>query len=233
MTERWLWIAALALAACGNEQAGVEVGPDAGDDLCAAPASERLLPLAVGWRWTYDVSDDGAAATRKATTVETLEDVGGTKVGTVAYRVRTEKTDGVTVSWQEDTCDGVVRHREQSLDLAGVLESDQYYVPGKQRVDDSAAHKVAGATWVTEYTEVEEDPATGAIETRSKADRWTIEAVDEEITVPAGTYRAIRIRRVGEEDGQAEKRYWFAPGVGKLREEGSQLEVLVSVEAAE
>jgi hypothetical protein len=49
--------------------------------------------------------------------------------------------------------------------------------------------------------------------------------------VPAGTYRAIRIHRVGEEDGQAEKRYWFAPGVGKLREEGSQLEVLAAVEA--
>jgi hypothetical protein len=230
MTERWMFLAVAVLAACGDEKAG-SGGPDAGAEHCATPAAERLLPLATGRRWTYEVSEDGGAATTKATTVEALEDVGGTKAGTIAYRVRTEKTDGVTVSWQEDTCDGVVRHREQSFDRAGVIESDQYYVPGKPRVDDTAAHRAAGASWVTEYTEVEQDPVTGAIETRSKADRWTVEAVDEEITVPAGTYRAIRIHRVGEEDGQAEKRYWFAPGVGKLREEGSQLEVLAAVEA--
>jgi hypothetical protein len=232
MTRRWFAVAALLLAACGEEQAG-EGTPDAGSTACATPAAERLLPLAVGRRWTYQVSEDGGPATIKATTVEILEDVGGTKAGTVAYRVRTEKIDGVTVSWQEDTCDGIVRHREQSFDLAGALDSDQYYVPGKPRVDDTAAHRTAGATWVTEYTEVEEDPVTGAIKTTSKADRWTVEAVDEEVTVPAGTYRALRLHRVGEEDGQAEKRYWFAPGVGKLREEGSQLEELAAVEAGE
>ena len=38
------------------------------------------------------------------------------------------------VSWQEDRCTSVVRHREQNSDLNDALLTDQFYVPGKLRV---------------------------------------------------------------------------------------------------
>lgn len=222
----------LATAACGTEQ--VEATLDAGTTGCATPATARLLPLAVGTSWTYAVSDGaGGTPVLKVSTVEAFEEVGERKAGVLAFRVRTEKTDGATVSWQADACTSVRRHREQSLDTAGTLLSDQVYVPDKLRVDETAEHLVTGAQWVAAYVELEVDPVTGAVTTKDKSDLWTVEAAAEEVTVPAGTFTAARLFRVGQEAGQAEKRYWFAPGVGKVKEVGNQTEELSTFTLAE
>jgi hypothetical protein len=223
---RSLLLAAL-LGACGTEQ--ISDAPDASIEACTTPASGRLLPLSIGATWTYIVTPSGGGAPEaKTNTIEAFEDVGDRKAGVMAFRARTEKLDGITVSWQQDTCDGVRRHRERSLDLAGALISDQFYVPEKIRIDETAAHVVLGATWSTSYVEVEVDPVTAAVATKDKTDLWTIEAVDEEIIVPAGTFTTIKIHRVGEEEGQADKTYWYAKGVGKVREVGKQTEELMS-----
>jgi hypothetical protein len=42
--------------------------------------------------------------------------------------------------------------------------------------------------------------------------------------VPAGTFDAIVLRKVG----GSEKRYWYVRGVGKVKETGGQVEELVS-----
>jgi len=213
-------------AACGGDDpVAVDGGVD-GAGGCPAPASERLLPLAIGASWTFRVTPPAGPVEIKASTVEALEDVGATKAGVIAYRVRTEKTDGATVSWQEDTCTSIVRHREQSFDLGELLESDQVYVPAKLRVDETPAHLAQDATWLDTYTEVEEDPITGDVTTTSKSERWTVEDAAAEVTVPAGTFTAVLLQRMGEGVGQAAKRYWFVAGVGKVKEEGDQLEEL-------
>ncbi|MEZ4364901.1 MAG: hypothetical protein R2939_01275 [Kofleriaceae bacterium] len=219
-------LAALALIACGGDPATPDGGAADADPGCPAPASARLLPLAIGASWTFAVTPSGGAPETKVTTVEALEDVGATKAGVIAFRIRTEKLDGITVSWQEDTCTSIVRHREQAFDLGGLLESDQVYVPSKLRVDESPAHTAQDATWIDAYTEVEEDPITGDVTTTSKSERWTVEDTAAEVTVPAGTFTALLLRRMGEEVGQADKRYWFVAGVGKVKEEGDQLEEL-------
>jgi hypothetical protein len=49
-------------------------------------------------------------------------------------------------------------------------------------------------------------------------------AVEEMVTVPAGTFSAVVIEKVG---GTSTKRYWFARGVGKVKEQsGTQVEEL-------
>jgi hypothetical protein len=59
-------------------------------------------------------------------------------------------------------------------------------------------------------------------------------AVDEEVTVPAGTFNCVKVERVrtlGAEAG-ALVWYWYAPGVGKVREERPiemEVEELMSV----
>ena len=220
-----------SLAACGSEQ--VPDAPDASAAACPTPAAERLLPLAIGNTWTYLVtSSDGATSAPKTSTIEAREDVGDRKAGVVAFRARTEKLDGITVSWQEDQCTEIARHREQSFDLTNTLLSDQFYVPEKVRLDETAAHTALAASWATAYVEVEIDPVTTAVTTKDKNDRWTVEAVDEAVTVPAGTFAAIKIHRVGDEEGQADKTYWFARGIGKIKETGKQTEELVSYDLA-
>lgn len=201
---------------------------DSGTPLeCATPLAERYLPLQVGANWTYDVTDlrvPGSAPVAKDTTVEALEQVGDArKAGVEAFRIRTEKANGATVSWQEDRCTSIVRHREQSYDAASIMESDQFFMPSKLRIDETAEHLVVGARWTVTYEELEVDPVAG--ETRvSKDETWSVEGIDEQVTVPAGTFTTIHLRKIT--SGEADKRFWFAAGVGKIKEEGEQREEL-------
>jgi len=217
--------AGLLSVGCGDD---VQTTPDSGTtEACATAPSERYLPLAVGTSWTYDVTDlstPGLPAVQKANTVETFESISDDrKNGVVAFRIRTEKANGATVSWQEDRCTSIVRHREQSYDMAAIMESDQFYMPSKPRVDETPEHLVMGARWVSSYMEVEVDPVAGET-TVSKEETWTVEAVNESITVPAGTFITIQLRKVT--SGDADKRFWYAKGVGKIKEEGEQREEL-------
>jgi hypothetical protein len=180
----------------------------------------------VGATWTWQVTSSSGARHDKVSTVEVLEDVGGAKAGVMAFRVRTQGDDGVTVSWQEDTGQAIRRHREKTLSPAGALVSDQSFTPSKLRLDEAPARLTVGATYTESYTEVEIDPATGESKSASKSETWTVEAVDEPVTVPAGTFACLRLRRVGSDAGAADKRFWFARGVGKVKETGGQTEEL-------
>ncbi len=214
-----LTVAGAGLFACDDDASSA---PPTKVD-CEAALTQRYLPLVVGASWTYDTSDMGGPVVAKATTVEALEDVGDRKAGTTAFRIRTDKASGYVVSWQQDLCSSIERHREQTFDAAGTLKSDQFYVPSKLRVDESAAHVAQSATWTTQYTEVEVDPVKGTT-TTSKQETWTVEATNEMVTVPAGTFSCLKLRKMT--SGQADKRFWFAAGVGKVKEEGEQLELL-------
>lgn len=210
------------LAACGDD---APTDSDAPVAECTTPLSERYLPLVVGASWTYDTSDMGAPIVSKTSSLEAYEDVGDRKVGVMAFRQRTEKVVGHSISWHTDDCIGVTRHREQTFDGAGTLVTDQFYVPGKLRVDERPEHLTVGASWSTAYTEVEVDPINGTT-TRSKDETWVVEGVDESVTVPAGTFNALRVRKMT--SGAADKTYWFVKGVGKVKEMGEQVEDLTA-----
>lgn len=217
-------VAIALIPACGDDAATPDGGTDA-PTVCTTPRSERLLPLAVGASWTFRVTPAVGTPVDKSSTVEALEDVGGSKAGTTAFRVRTAKTDGFTVSWQEDRCTSITRHREQTFDLNNVRNVDTFYQPDKLRVDESPAHTAMGATWQITFTEVTTDAANQTT-TISKTENWSVEGVAESVTVPAGTFTALRLRKTT--SGAADKMYWFVPGVGKVKETGDQTEELVS-----
>lgn len=203
----------ITLVACGGSDTTPTVDAAIGSD--GRPVAGRLLPMAVGDSWTYAVTPTGMPTVQKTSTVQAFEDVGGSKAGVMAFRVRTEKVDGATVSWQADTGTAIVRHREQVFDLTQAMTSEQYYTPSKLRVDD--AHLTAGATWVDAYTEESRNVGTGVVTPIAKSETWTVEAAAELVTVPAGTFVCVRLRRTGAA-GAADKRYWFSPGVGKIKE---------------
>lgn len=210
------FLALTSAAACGDDGGA---GPDASPLVC--PTEGGYFPLAEGTSWTFRITDksDGTIAV-KTQTVGALEDVGGGKAGTQAHRLTTTKTGGMVVSWQAETGDAIVRHREQ--DMAGGTMTDETYDPYKLRVDESAAHTALDATWDEVYDEISTPLGGGTPVTTPKTETWTVEGVDEEVTVPAGTFCALRVRKVSMADvAGSDKTYWFVRGIGKVKEEGA------------
>jgi hypothetical protein len=213
------------LVACGDESPGDAADAGQGD---GAPLDQRYLPLAPGATWQWDVTDNDPVEPDppyvKTSTVGALEDVGGAKAGQMAYKVTTVGDDGTTVSWQELSASAVRRHREQTFDLNNTLISDQVFNPHKLRIDERSDRIVAGATWTETYTEVENGGPS-----LPKVEQWTVLGVDVPCTTGSGeTLSCLQVRRNGEDEGDSVKTYWFARGVGKVREEGKKTEVLKS-----
>lgn len=214
-------VAAIFIAGCQSSSDDVEM------DGCQAEG--RYFPLETGFTWTYSATDlDSGQREIKSQTVGDLEVLDGAKSGIEAFRVTTEKPGGMVISWQEDTGAAVLRHLEH--DLAGGTQTEELYDPYKVRIDESDSRIVVGATWTDQYTEQIVEVGTGQQSTTPKTETWDVQAVDEEITVPAGTFCALRVHRTSMAvNSGSDKMYWFARGVGKIRESGAtRTEDLVS-----
>lgn len=221
---------ALALSACGSEDPSSSQGGSDG-----SRSTETLLPWTTGNRWVYKVTKDGEVST-KETTVGEAEPVGGSgpAADVTAFKVVTLKKNGKdkTVSWQAVEGDRVVRYREQSFSAStGELELEEHWDPHKIHIDSSEERTKEGASWLEEYEETKIRVNNGTVKTSTRRDRWTVLADNEELTVPAGTFKnVVVLQKVG---GDTAKTYWYARGVGKLKEIGGQTEELVEYELAE
>ncbi len=215
--------------------AGVDGGPRAAgspsqpDVTAPDEQNERgsLFPLKTGNSWSFRTTK-GSEVGNKTQTVGALEMVGGAgpKSSTMAFKMLTTKDDGMdkTESWQAEVDGKIVRYRERAYAASnGALEIEEYWEPYKLRIDGTQL--AVGTTYTEQYRETKiltgETPATA-----NSSDVWKVVAVDEKVTVPAGTFTAVVIEKVG---GTSSKRYWFARGVGKVKEQsGAQLEELTS-----
>jgi len=208
---------------CGSLDPAAAASPDAGPK----PVGP-LLPWNVGNSWTYRVTDSGDVSL-KVTTIKELEAVAGSgpNADKMANKVVTTKKDATdqTISWQLMVGDKIVRYREQAFSrTSGALEEEEHWAPYKLHIDGSAEHLVKGATWLESYQETKL-PVNGQPATAEARDVWSIQSEDEEVVVPAGTFRAVVIRKAG---GSTSKTYWYVPGVGKVKETGGQIEELVT-----
>jgi hypothetical protein len=226
-----LAVLAVAAGACGSlDPVAEETSGETG-----TPA-RLLLPLATGNRWTYRVTDGDVVET-KIQEVGEREPVGGSGpyADVMAFRMTTRRgVDGSneTVSWQDAAGSRVVRYREQAFNAtSGDLDIEEYWDPYKLRVEQGEAFLETGASFLEAYDETKlvpgEEPTTA-----TRSDRWTVLAADETVTVPAGTFQALKVNRVSSSQG-AVKTYWFVENVGKVKEDGGQLEELETYEVAE
>jgi hypothetical protein len=220
-----------APAASGGATAGGTAsggGPAAG-----APSLEPLLPWAEGNTWTYRVTQAGVQST-KVTTVGAVEPVGGTgpNRGLMAHRTRTTKGQGgsdETVSWQVVDGDRVIRYREQSFSAtSGNLALEEHWEPHKIHIDGAVDRVAPNASWLEAYVETKL-PVGGALSTSNVQDRWRVVVDAEMVSVPAGQFVAVVFEK---SNATTSKRYWYARGIGKVREEGTQTEELVSYSLA-
>jgi len=231
MTSTGLGLLLVAAAGCGMSTGDDDTTnpPDPRPLVC--PTEGRYFPMVEGATWTFKVTDSDGNVADKISRVGAKEDVGGVKAGMMAFKVTTSTASGgTTESWQEDTGSEIRRHRE--LDLSGATHNEDVYQPFKLRLDESSAHTAAGAEWTLSYDEIHTNLSTQVTKTTAKTDRWTVEASDAEVVVPAGHYCALQVRRtstVGEDAG-SDKTYWFVRGIGKVKEVGGSTEELASFE---
>jgi hypothetical protein len=202
--RRLVLIVAL-LAACGTED------PDDG-------MAESIFPLAVGNQWVFRVQDEDGDLPMKTQTITSTAPDG-------AFRFETVRGDGgdrVTYSVQKIDDEGrLIRLSERSTKL-GIDTERITFVPYDIRVDTDSYQ--LGHEYEQTYLE-DHDPSDGVRDVM-KSQTFVVEAIDETVTVPAGTFRTIKIRRTTV-DGPA-KTYWYAKGVGKVMEVGGQNEQLAS-----
>jgi hypothetical protein len=223
-------LAAFAAVGCGGSGsggAGGSTGMLAADGAVPQVTSGRYQPLAVGASWVYNVTDTGVAYTKNSQ-VMSFEDIGGMAAGTMGYKVSETIKTSTQLTWYESTDSDVRRHHDQQMDASGNLSSEDWYTPFDLRVDESSAHLVAGAAWTSSYMDAHTS-ATKPASMNTINENWTTDAVDEVVTVPAGTFKALKITRTNTADGTA-KSQWFTQGVGKIREQNTtgHLEELTS-----
>jgi hypothetical protein len=235
---------ALVTIGCGGSSAKTDGG--------TIDPNGPYLPLKVGNHWSYQVTDTDGTISVKVQTVVREEAVGG--VGPhkdqTAFRLSTgnkiNDPDG-DLSWQGLVNDRVVRYREQSIDgKDGTVKNEQYWDPPRLRIDETTEHTAKGAMWLEPaYVEVSVDidhypdggtdgdggttfiPDGGMQTEDDIRDLWSVFSAKDTITVPAGTFDTLVLRRVGN-GGASVKTFWFARGVGKVREseEGQPTEEL-------
>jgi hypothetical protein len=215
----------LAAGACGGE---------------APPeAEEDYYPLTPGSSWEYLHSRGGWTET---VTIEEVDDEPD-----MFEQVQTGDPDGESSSsiFVVDG-DDVLRIAEDVF-LNDELQYSVTYDPGFLRFSAAWIDEETGSDETREYERVETEAGMDPKDPQPRAHVYTVESVSETVTVPAGTFRnCLRIHRERDLDnpdvmdvtdqGEQEKLFWFAPGVGKVREENvmsGSTEVLLDYEIAE
>jgi hypothetical protein len=218
------------LGACGGDDPSAPTGET------QAPCPAGFLPLTTGSTWKYFVRDVSSTSTSmKETTVEGREPV--PRIPSVmAFKVTTKKGIALrdqTVSWQDRVGTQVQRYQETSYKpgTAGAAPTEdivEWWSPYKLRLDESADKLRKSMSWKIDYMETAIE--AGAMTTRARSETWTVVGVNEEVTVLKGTYKALHVHRAGAPSAASgegsDKHYWFACGVGKVKETGGQTEEL-------
>lgn len=202
------WILLALVVACGTESG--DAGP------------RPLVPLAQGNRWVYAVSDPTTGESKKVQQVTGCQALAGAKAGVRAWSVETQQGGERTVSYDDEGPEGVRRHVQEQYQ-SGALTERVTCSPWALRAPPPDARP--GDLAVRSYTEDVRDPTGAPKKTTRYAITWVIEA-EEMITVPTGTFKALRVRKSRDDAGA--KVYWYAPGVGKVKEIGQRTELLES-----
>jgi hypothetical protein len=201
-------------------------GDEGGEDLTENPCKfeERYLPYQPGYSWSYRVTDLGTGAT--STKTQSLEMVTDGTLGE-AIQQTTSKATGTTVSLLKVEGEAVVRYRQEDRDTGGVLERTSTYDPGQRRLDEAAEKLMLGAQWDDNYAVTVTD-TLGAMVTTQRTDHWEVLGVDVPCSSPLGNFECLQIRRQRTVGGVSNKEFFFARGIGKVKEVNvNQIEELI------
>lgn len=185
------------------------------------------MPFAPNFNWTYRVTDLGSGVqTEKSQRVSAALVTDDDFPGIEFLEQTTEKFGGTTVSLLTLEGEALVRYKQDDFDELDAFERTTVYAPPKIRLDEGRAD--AGQTFDESYTST---ITNAAMETTTVdiTESWEVVGTDVPCSAPFGELTCLQVRRVRAVGGTANKDFFFARGVGKVREEGlEQLEELVS-----
>jgi hypothetical protein len=212
----------------GTETTGTETD-EATDTTDTGVVDDSLYPLVDGASWTYVVTNTMG----QVLGMETIDVTETVWNGGQAWEwVDSPNANG---NWSVSTIvrdgDLVLRvHREEMGQLGVTALLD--YEPGFARAND--AWTSVGFTEELLYDRTAYDALGQNPVVEARGHTYEVMAIDEPVTVPAGTFDCVKVERVrtlGAEAGSLAW-FWFAPGVGKVREERPvemEIEELASV----
>lgn len=203
----------VSLAACAADDGG---GGVTDPDACGFD-SDRYLPYEVGMTWSYQVTDLGSGE-RKVKDQSLDGEIDDPVHGQVLVQI-TGKLAGSTRSLLQVNGDRVERFVQEDRDANDGIERTTTYDPPQIRIDESADRITMGATWEETYVETVEEPGTATVMV-TNTDSWEVVGVDVTCEVPLGSFECLHFRRTRTEGGLAIKDFYFARGVGKVRETG-------------
>lgn len=247
VARSFMFATMIVVGGCGSSST-----PDGGTSVNPNGA---FLPMTVGNTWIYQITEIDGTVSSKTQSITANELTGGVGDGkdVMSYKFVTGNKfadPNGDVSYQALVGTRYVRLRDRSIDgKTGNVKKEEYYSdPYKPRLDTADAHTVKGATWTESFTHFTLDTPkasasdggatdagavdAGLVTTQAQdVETWTVVAVNESVTVPAGTFKALVLNRIV---NATNKTFWFAKGVGKVKETGiaDQTEELTKFEVA-
>jgi hypothetical protein len=202
---------------------------DTDGDTEADPLGNSLYPLADGAQWTYVVKTTSGQILGMDVTQsnEFLWE------GKQAFELVDEPDN--EGEWNSSVLvrdgDLVMRVHRKEMDNFGTTAIIDYD-PGFLRASDAWTMVGPPQEFLYDRTAYDGEGLNPEVEARGHT--FEVLAIDEQITVPAGTFDCVKVERkrtLGAEAGELVW-FWYAPGVGKIREERPlemEVEELVSV----
>lgn len=238
-----VFFCALAIGCGGGHGTGSGGGADAPPKTPDAPTATydapppptgRYEPWHVGAVWTYHLTDPtGVMPAKTAHTTmlawENMPSWSGPHAGKPAFKIHEDQLVGSIDAWESFEGDVDVRYAQIDYDQTNTVVDQQIEVNWRLKLDESPAHTAANATWGESFNETTITATTGTT-TNAKTETWQVVNPAEAITVLAGSYTALHVRRTNSTGTTAKtKDYWFVKDVGKVKETGgSQNEELMS-----
>lgn len=196
--------------------------PDGGGDPKPPPPEQSLYPISTGSTWTYRITEVGLAPFDKVIEVLGPQALPGSP-GSSAVLVRS-----VQPHLQEDAYlverDGFVMRVREEDSKQGTVARTTTWAPATLK--SLAAEREPG--WSASFTTQETVSFPGAgQEQKERVYVWRVLGL-ETVTVPAGTFEAVKVERARPDKPEALRTYWLVPGLGKVKETGERLEELVA-----
>ena len=210
-----------------------DTNSDAGDDTDSdtVDVSNDYFPMEVGAYWEYEekTSTGSNFLTYTVTKKESMDFGGTTGTREVFFVENTfDALNEKRIQFIEDDGIRAVRHGHEVYDITETLTKTRFYVPGFLRFDRNRV--TPGETWQETVTRTTDTLDGSAVVTVDITYDFEVISVGEPMTIDIGTFNCIVIKRQDQVDYE-NKYYWYAPGVGKIREltsSGDKEEVLVN-----
>jgi hypothetical protein len=189
-------------------------------DLGEAPPTpladaDSYFPLGMGSTWTFNIIRNGTPETKQQG-IDGTEMLTGDKAAVSAVRLKEDISGDIQLTWFERKGSATVTHRQMENAPDGTLKFDESYTPFDIRLEEAPDRIVVGANYSIDFVIDRTDPQKGN-STKPKTHAFKVVGAGESVTVAAGTFTTLHVRRSDPTDGSF-REYWYAKGLGKVKE---------------